>query len=189
MTAGRRINTKSQSWCTPPKYVNAVRKVLNYIYLDPCSNDDSVVNALTEFKLPETDGLEETWNFPTIYVNPPYGLDKIRGTSIKNWIAKCSEANSKFGSEVMALIPVATNTRHWKDYIFKTANSICFLYDTRLKFIIEGSLDNKGAPMAWAMIYWGENIEKFAEVFSKFGACVDLKNLKLPKEEASLFDD
>ncbi|MCM1067388.1 MAG: phage N-6-adenine-methyltransferase [Muribaculaceae bacterium] len=188
MTAGRHINTKSKSWCTPPKYVEAVERVLNTIYLDPCSNEESIVNAHINYMLPEQDGLKESWAFPTIYVNPPYGIDKQRGTSIKNWLAKCSMAHNEYDSEVLALVPVATNTRHWKEYVFKTARAICFLYDTRLKFIIDGSLDNKGAPMACAMIYWGHNLSKFVEVFREFGACIDLQSLTTPQEQPTLFD-
>ena len=66
MSAGRSINTLSQSWGTPHKYVKAVKDVLGgYIYLDPCSNEYSIVNAKTEYKLPEHDGLRESWDFPT----------------------------------------------------------------------------------------------------------------------------
>jgi hypothetical protein len=76
---------------------------------------------------------------------------------------------------VLALIPVATNTAHWKYYIFNEATSICFLYDTRLKFIMNGSDDNKGALMACCMVYWGNNVFQFRGVFKKFGAVVALE--------------
>lgn len=50
MSAGRNINTLSQSWGTPHKYVNAVKEVFGgHIDLDPCSNEYSVVNAQTEY--------------------------------------------------------------------------------------------------------------------------------------------
>ena len=176
MTAGRKINSDSQDWCTPPKYVNAVRGFLGEIHLDPCSNKNSIVKAKTEYILPETDGLRASWNYPTIYVNPPYGIDKMRRTSIKDWIRKCADANEKHKSEVLALIPVAVNTRHWKQYIFAKANSICFLADTRLKFINGGH--DKGAPMACAIIYWGKKGKRFYDQFSKYGAVVDITDLK-----------
>ena len=70
--AGRSVNSQSQHWCTPPKYVDAVKKVFGgEIELDPCSNKDSIVHAKTEFLLPETDGLNKAWDFKTVYVNPP----------------------------------------------------------------------------------------------------------------------
>ena len=178
MSAGRKVNTLSQHWCTPSKYVNAVKEMFdNSIELDPCSNEFSIVNAHIEYMLPEKDGLSLEWRYRTIYVNPPYGADRIRGTTIKNWIRKCAEAHKKYNSEILALIPVATNTAHWKHYIFGEATAICFLYDTRLKFIIDGDDDNKGAPMACCMIYWGNTFEKFQSIFLKFGAVVDITNL------------
>jgi len=176
MTAGRKINSDSQDWCTPPKYVNAVRNFLGEIHLDPCSNENSIVNAQIEYIYPKNDGLKDSWNFPTIYVNPPYGFDKQNKTSIKDWIARCANAHKNYGSEVLALIPVAVNTRHWKQYIFPEANSICFLADTRLRFVNGGN--DKGAPMACAMVYWGKNEKRFYEHFSKFGAVVDIAHLK-----------
>jgi hypothetical protein len=149
----------------------------NSIALDPCSNKFSIVNATVEYILPENDGLLLEWNFETIYVNPPYGADRIRGTTIKNWLRKCAEVHKKYNSEILALIPVATNTAHWKQFIFGEAAAICFLYDTRLKFIIDGDNDNKGAPMACCMVYWGNDFEKFQSIFLKFGAVVDISNL------------
>jgi len=178
MSAGRKINTQSQSWGTPKVYVDAVKKVFGgKIDLDPCSNEFSVVNAEIEYLLPVNDGLRESWDFPTIYINPPYGLDKIGGTSIKNWFQRCVEANQKYDSEILALVPVATNTGHWKKFVFGKANAICFLYDTRLKFLENGKNSGKGAPMACAMIYWGKHFKKFYDVFIEYGAVVDIKSL------------
>jgi hypothetical protein len=185
--AGRSVHSQSQTWCTPPKYVDAVRKMFGgIISLDPCSNKDSIVNAQTEYILPENDGLKESWNYPSIYVNPPYGADYERGTTIKDWIGKCETAYTTYNSEVLALIPVATNTTHWKKYIFGKATGICFLYDTRLKFLVNGSTDNKGAPMACAIIYWGNNYDKFCEIFSQFGATIDGKCINFREKHKQL---
>ena len=178
MTAGRKLNTLSQEWGTPEKYVNAVREFFHgHIALDPCSNRYSIVQAVTEYALPSRDGLHESWDYPTIYVNPPYGIDKEHGTSIKHWLRKCEGAHGEFGAEVLALVPVATNTGHWKKNIFGKATGICFLYDTRLKFLVNGKNGGKGAPMACAMIYWGKNYDRFLSTFIKFGAVIDIRPL------------
>lgn len=197
MTAGRTVNSQSVHWCTPPKYVKAVRDVFGgIISLDPCSNEWSSVNAETEYSLPEDDGLRLSWDFPTIYVNPPYGSDKFRGTTIKHWLHKCSHAHKSYGARVLALVPVATNTSHWKQYVWGQATAICFLYDTRLRFFVKGKDEGKGAPMACAMIYWNESIETFSNVFQHFGAVVDIRSLKyFPHNDqrkilqSTLFDD
>lgn len=179
MTAGRTVNTQSRDWCTPRKYVEAVKRVFGGdIDLDPCSNAHSLVRAKTEYVLPQHDGLRESWNFRRIYVNPPYGTDRERGTTIKHWLRRCAEANRRFGSEVLALVPVAANTSHWKEYVWGKAAGVCFLYDTRLRFLVAGEDVGKGAPMACAIVYWGEQFGKFLEVFGEFGAVVDIRPLK-----------
>lgn len=179
LTAGRTVNSLSRDWCTPPKYVKAVKEVFRgRIALDPCSNKWSIVRAETEFCLPGQDGLKEEWNFPTIYVNPPYGADRKNRTTIKHWLAKCADAFNRHHAEVLALVPVATNTRHWKDYVWGQATGVCFLYDTRLRFLVNGKDGGKGAPMACAMVYWGHDLDSFQEVFMKHGAVVNLQPLR-----------
>lgn len=174
----------SQHWGTPPVYVKAVRKVLGTIELDPCSNEFSVVHAKIEYRLPDHDGLIESWNYPTIYVNPPYGTDKTRGTRIRDWLTRCADAHRQHGSEVIALVPVATNTGHWKANIWGVATSVAFLYDTRLKFTVNGVASGKGAPMSCAMVYWGEHIDVFRDTFSAFGAVADLRPLRVAPQLA-----
>ncbi|MCY4094274.1 MAG: DNA N-6-adenine-methyltransferase [Gammaproteobacteria bacterium] len=180
MTAGRSNSASlSHDWCTPRKYVDAISYFFGgTIALDPCSNEHSIVNATTEFSLPHSDGLVENWDFSTVFVNPPYGRDRLRNTSIRDWLAKCSQSHARYDSEILALVPVATNTRHWKDHVFGVATAVSFLYDTRLKFSVNGSDTSKGAPMSCAMIYWGVNYKRFEEVFLRFGAVVDLRHLK-----------
>ncbi len=179
MTAGRtNTNALSQHWCTPSKYVDAIHQFFNgNLHLDPCSNQYSIVQAKTEYSLPTTNGLFSSWNYPTIFVNPPYGKDKDRGTSIKDWLQKCYLAHKNYHSEILALVPVATNTRHWKDYVFGIATAVSFLYDTRLKFLENGQDGGKGAPMSCAMVYWGGNYERFENIFIRFGAVTDLRHL------------
>jgi hypothetical protein len=174
MSAGRRINTLSQHWCTPPTHLAPVRALFGgRIDLDPCSNGHSVVGATVEYRLPDQDGLVLPWNYPHIYVNPPFGRDKERGTGIRDWLKRCATAG-KDGSEVLALIPVATNTKHWKESVFGAAQGVCFLADTRLKFLIDGKEGGKGAPMACAMVYWGKQYLRFYMMFGPYGTVLPI---------------
>jgi hypothetical protein len=179
MTAGRNVVSKVKDWGTPKKYVDAVRECFGgTISLDPCSNRYSIVDADVEYMLPKHDGLRESWEFPSIYVNPPYGVDREHGRTIKDWLRKCEEAHRVHSAEVIALVPVATNTGHWKKYIYGKASAICFLFDTRLRFLENGEDAGKGAPMSCAMVYWGREFDRFSKVFMPFGAVVSLENLK-----------
>jgi hypothetical protein len=194
MTAGRQIVSENKDWCTPKNYVDAVCECFgSTISLDPCSNRHSIVNAETEYLLPVNNGLNESWNFPTIYVNPPYGADRIAGTTIKHWLRRCAEAHAQFDSEVLALVPVATNTAHWKLYVWGAGTAVAFLYDTRLKFLVKGKDGGKGAPMSCAMVYWGRHERRFFAVFTKFGAVVGLSHLRGkqigPKRQMPMFGE
>lgn len=180
MTAGRNnAESVSQHWCTPPKYVKAIREFFGgRIELDPCSNKYSIVDAVVEYSLPENDGLHASWDYQTVFINPPYGRDRERGTTILDWLRKVVITHDKHGAEVIALVPVAPNTRHWKQYVFGVATAIVFLYDTRLKFLVNGKEGGKGAPMACALIYWGCKYQRFEAAFSRFGAVCDIRNLQ-----------
>jgi hypothetical protein len=169
MSAGRKHISDKKDWNTPPKYVSLVNKMLGNVKLDPCANEHSMVDAEIKYQLP-TDGLKEDWNYKTIFVNPPYGRNTENKTAIYDWIQKGVEANKK-GSEILYLIPVATNTKHFKKLIFEYACAICFLEDTRLKFWSEGKEDKKGAPMSCCVIYFGNNYLKFQTIFNESGKC------------------
>jgi hypothetical protein len=57
MSAGRKINSQSQDWGTPPNYVRAVKEFFGgEIDLDPCSNDYSIVKANVVGSGPEFGG-------------------------------------------------------------------------------------------------------------------------------------
>lgn len=75
------------------------------------------------------------------------------------------------------MIPVASNTGHWKKYVWGNATAVAFLYDTRLRFLVNGKDEGKGAPMSCAMVYWGSDYDRFFRVFIHFGAVVDIRSL------------
>jgi hypothetical protein len=181
MSAGRKVITDNKDWGTPPKYVEAVKAFFDgQIDLDPCSNEWSIVKARVEYRLPHQDGLKASWHYKRIFVNPPYGKDQVRGTGIKSWLHRCQMAHQTHASEVLALIPVAVNTAHWKLFVFGKARSVCFLADTRLKFLVGGKDGGKGAPMACCMVYWGTDHERFRRIFGKYGAVLPLDELQKP---------
>lgn len=169
MVAGRNIISEKKDWNTPPKYVKLINDFFGTIDLDPCSNEYSTIDAKIKYILP-INGLEESWNYNKVFINPPYGRNKGSKTSIYDWIKKGVDTYYN-GSELLYLIPVSTNTSHFKELVFKHASGICFLNDTRLKFWSEGKEDKKGAPMACCFVYFGERYDKFEEIFNNSGKC------------------
>lgn len=128
------------------------------------------MGALRDYALPQ-DGLRLPWDAAKIYVNPPYGRDRERGTSLRHWVERCRAAADD-GARVIALIPVATSTSHWKEHIFGVASQVCFLGDSRVRFRIDGNEDNKGGPMPVAAVYWGARPDLFGAAFAVHGAVI-----------------
>jgi hypothetical protein len=181
VSAGRTVNSLRQDWRTPQKYATAIADFFGGdVDLDPCGARESLIRAKRQYLLPQDDGLRDSWDFPAIFVNPPYGADRQRGTTIRDWLRRCAEASENYGSEVVALVPIAANTSHWKLYVWPKARGIIFLYDTRLKFEVSDPEVDKGAPMACSLIYWGQRASSFRERFCEFGAAVDLAGILLP---------
>lgn len=167
MSAGRKNNTNKKDWNTPPKYINPIKNFFGgSIDLDPCSNIHSFTDAKKQFIYPFNDGLKDRWDGNNIFVNPPYGRDK--GKSLFDWFSKAI-IEYEDTKQIIFLVPVATNTRHFKDIVFKQFSAICFLSDTRLRFYNEGVEDMKGAPMACCLCYKGHNLHKFMDEFSPYG--------------------
>lgn len=77
--SGHIADAGNVSWNTPLSVLEAVKEVFGgVIDLDPCSNDTSIVGALTSFSLPEVNALQADWaGHKNIYVNPPFGFNYI----------------------------------------------------------------------------------------------------------------
>lgn len=76
--AGHIADAGSLDWCTPDWILDLVRNVFGgQIDLDPCWNPNAHTNAKVSYTLPKNDGLADPWNYPTVFVNPPYGVAYI----------------------------------------------------------------------------------------------------------------
>jgi len=151
-------------WCTPPELLESVYKVGD-VGLDPCSNLWSVVRSKKQVMLPE-DGLMVSWaeqaQGDIVFVNPPYGRQ------VKTWVQKCVDEAAN-GAEVVLLVAARVDTKWFQELIFETATAVCFLKG-RVRFInaLTGSQkDPSFFPSA--VVYWGSNIDLFADAFADKG--------------------
>jgi DNA N-6-adenine-methyltransferase Dam len=184
--AGFVPDSKSQSWNTPAWILAAARDAfgVSQIALDPCSNASSIVGAAREYRLPKNDGLVDSWDEPTIWVNPPFGTTRMhrdrshfcdakawrflskkeraeyRVTNVGHWLYRCDSAGSRAGasqatgSQVIALVPATPETLGWRVSVWKHASGICFPY-RRLKFLgPDGKEAKQVIPKPMALIYW-----------------------------------
>src|SRR5690606_37002574 len=126
-------SSASAHWCTPEEVLNLVYTVGD-IALDPCSNDHSIVVS-KRFNTPEQEnGLALEWSAIAqeaggglVFVNPPYGRE------ISKWVKKCVIESAR-GAEIIALVGARTETKWFQEWIFPTAQSVCF-WKGRITFI------------------------------------------------------
>lgn len=106
---------ESVDWCSPPKVLDPVHEFFGGIIdLDPCSNDKSIVGATVEFKLPEHDGLKESWAVKgahtSVYDNPPFGRCYVRDDGQVVLSAKQWTRGRKLFKDYQKLLATATQS-------------------------------------------------------------------------------
>ena len=162
------FNSGNNEWYTPIEYIEAARKAMGSIDLDPASSDiaNNVVKAGT-FYTAETNGLDKEWR-GNIWMNPPYSSDLIG-----KFVDKLVEERENY-NQAIVLVNNATETE-WFNKIVSIASAVCFPKG-RVKFYMP---DGKtGAPLqGQAIIYIGDNIKAFMDAFSLFGWRVMLYEL------------
>ena len=158
-------NSGNNEWYTPAELIEAARSAMGSIDVDPASNDiaQKVVKAGTYYTA-ETNGLDKTWT-GNVWINPPYASDLI-GKFIDKLIAE--QQNYR---QAIVLVNNATETE-WFNKIISISSAVCFP-KSRVKFYMP---DGKtGAPLqGQAVLYIGENKDKFYSAFACMGWCADV---------------
>ena len=101
------------------------------------------------FYAPPVDGAVESWDSPTIFVNPPYGKARER------WVRRCVDA-AYAGSEVVLLMPAHPDTRIFQEAL-ETAAFVVFIQG-RVKFgVLRPNRRQAAASHPSALIVWGRD--------------------------------
>jgi phage N-6-adenine-methyltransferase len=154
------FSSNTGDWHTPPEIIEAVRELFGIIDLDPCSNSHEAPNvpALVHFTR-EDDGLSRPW-FGRVYLNPPYGK------GIGPWIEKVREEHEAGRvTAAVVLVKAATDTRWFR--VLSERYPRCEVAG-RLKF----SGCKNPAPFPSVLFYLGDEVQRFADVFGRFGVLV-----------------
>jgi ParB-like chromosome segregation protein Spo0J len=127
------------------------------VSLDPCSNSHESPNFPAEKVFTKEDnGLKQSWEAETLFMNPPYGRE------IDTWVEKLiSEFESGNIQQAIALVPGRIDTQWFHRFYGYPA---CFVTG-RLKFI--GNDD--AAPFPSVIFYLGNENKYFIETFKDFG--------------------
>lgn len=155
-------NSGNNEWYTPLEYIEAARRVLGVIELDPASSPEAnkVVQAETYYT--ENDnGLEYEWH-GKVWMNPPYAAGLVDRFASK--IAYHVERNDVH--EAIVLVNNATETG-WFNEMVSGASAVIFP-KSRVKFWKPNG--DTGAPLqGQALIYFGKESDLFLSEFSSFG--------------------
>lgn len=93
--------TKRPRMLTPETILGPVREMFGGdIDLDPCTDEENWVRAKA-FYSPPDDGCSMSWDYPTVFCNPP-AEDRLR------WVERCVEEGEK--RQVVLLLPAHTET-------------------------------------------------------------------------------
>ncbi len=176
---------KTDSWYTPPSIVQLVIQVLGEISLDPCADDGRHIEAAEHYTF-DDDGLKQPW-YGKVYMNPPYSHPGL-------WMKKLQlEFETGNVDEAIALVPAATDT-NWLSPVLKT-QPVCF-WKGRIKFLGQDYQFKSSARQSHVLVYWGNNWQKFREVFEDYGVVYfppsafvsegnSIKNVVLPVKQTS----
>ena len=143
------MSSDTNEWYTPPSLFDELDKEFRFT-LDPCATKESA--KCEKYYTKETNGLDQSWENESVFVNPPYGRE------IKHWVEKSYKESLKDNTQVVMLIPARTDTKYWHDYIFPYAKDIRFIKG-RIKFyrIIHGEkVEGESAPFPSAIVIFGE---------------------------------
>jgi hypothetical protein len=157
-------------WFTPSRYVDAGRRVLGAIDLDPasCARANETVRADHYFTI-ETNGLNKLWP-GRVWLNPPYGRDEEGGSGALRWVNHMI-AQYRDGIATAAIICVNSLTyAPWFRPLYDFP--ICFV-NHRVKFECGVPREEPERPSnGTAFIYLGADVDAFIREFSEFGAVV-----------------
>ena len=154
----------SCEWFTPLEYIDAARRVMDTIDLDPasCEEANSRIQA-TNFYDKSVDGLKQKWK-GKVFLNPPYG----RGGQ-SNWSQKLiNEFTNGEVTEAILLVNSSTGNK-WFQPLWNYL--ICFV-DKRIKFLSVDDVAKHSPTHSNVFVYFGPNEDKFKQEFGNFGVVI-----------------
>jgi hypothetical protein len=154
-------------WYTPSIYIEAARRVMGGIELDPASSEiaNQTVKAQRIFTI-EDDGLAQPWLARSVFLNPPYG--KTNNMSNQGlWTHKLI-AEYKAGNVQQGIMLV--NLYYGYDWFAPLRSLPMCLVDHRISFNKpDPNSKSNEAKASSIFLYLGPDFKRFKAVFKVFG--------------------
>jgi phage N-6-adenine-methyltransferase len=151
---------------TPPQYIEAARKVLGEIDLDPATSPmaQKTVRA-KQFFTEDTNGLDREWH-GRVWLNPPYHRD-LAPAFISKLVAEIEAGH------VTAAVMLTNNSTDtdWFDTALRACASVCFTHG-RIAFTTPPIGTEVDPTQGQAFFYYGDDPTRFEDVFCVIGSCV-----------------
>lgn len=155
-------NNGNNEWYTPSNIIELARLVMGSIDCDPASNDkaNEIVKA-TKYFTSEVDGRQQKWE-GNIWLNPPYAQPSV--SDFCHLV--CEKYKTGEIRQACVLVNNATETAFYQGML-ELCGAVCFIKG-RVRFVDEDG--KEGAPLqGQTVLYFGFNIQKFADYFSGLG--------------------
>jgi phage N-6-adenine-methyltransferase len=153
-------------WYTPPEYTDAACLVMGNIDLDPasCAEAQKVIQASTYYTK-EDDALrpEVAWT-GRVWLNPPYSMPLI-----KQFVSKLIDEYDAGNVTEAIIITNNSSDTAWFHSLLERFPA-CFTYG-RVHFW-RPNHEDFGTRQGQTLFYLGDNVQRFREVFGKFGQVV-----------------
>src|SRR5260221_1610734 len=167
------LSSESNEWYTPAEYIEAARRLMGGIDIDPDSCDlaNETVKADTIYHIQDS-GLDHDWP-GSVWLKPPYGLtDGESNQSI--WTSRLIKQYEEGPTtEAVLLVNSATEAK-WFQPLYKYL--ICFT-DHRIRF--NNSQGESSQPTQGnALVYFGKQRKRFIEQFRRFGRILEEAKVK-----------
>lgn len=156
----------SDLWFTPAAVIEAARELLGGFDLDPASCAEANENVkAAAFYTQADDGLTKDWH-GRVWCNPPHGRDEAHVSNQAKWTAYMADQYDAGNFYAGCLLVTFVPDRTWFERMWNYP--MCAFRD-RLKFRVPGGNVPDSPTSANVVVYFGEDVEGFARIFSRFG--------------------
>lgn len=157
------VSDDSYEWYTPEEYIEAARRVMDGIDLDPASSDiaQTVVRAGTYYTK-DDDGLSSPW-FGRVWLNPPYNMPLVEDFTRR--------AVDDYQAGIIEAAIVLTNNSTDTAWFHRLARYPFCLTRGRIQFWGANDL-TLATRQGQALFYLGGDLDLFSAAFSNFGLVV-----------------